>query len=353
MNPEPTTLLTSQRPYSRRAPEQGESITGLSTQSTPSDLPPLFATADTNVRDHAANIKENRQLDGSHGILEKPNSGGSFFRASVQINAEFRVESDHIATIAAPPSATSQLEAGGSSISSISANINVHARDIQSGTGSLFSFEPLRRPSIPDTPGSTHPLKHPGSQILTEPPPKKRRPELRRRYTFGSESFPEGFTSKFSATSPTLPSPGNQNQVLPRRHSTAHVIAAIRSKIREDSGGVTTLKLARGSIGNGIAQHSSNIPGNLASMEDKSSAPMYLETRSTPTGVELLGKVGIVELLDQDERPTFIIDVANPANYTAGSPLQIIFANASLCAHEVSFLSVLHVLPCSVVRTSS
>jgi hypothetical protein len=332
MNPEPTTLFTSQQPCSRRAPKQGEGTTRLSTESTSSGLPPLLATADTNVKDHATIIKENRQLDGAHGILEKPNSGGGVVRASVQINAQYHVESDYIATIAAPPSAISQLKAGGSSISPISASINVYARDVQAETNSIFSFKPLRRPSIPDTPGSTHPLKHPGSQVLAEPPSKKRRPELRRRYTFGPESLPEGLTSQFSAPSLTLPSPENQP-----RPSTAHAVAAIRSKIREDPGGVTTPKLARGSIGNGIAQRSNNVPGNLVLMEEKSNTPMDLETGSTQTGVELLGRVGIVELLEQDERPTFIIDVANPANYTPGGPLQIIFANASLRAHEVSF----------------
>lgn len=59
------------------------------------------------------------------------------------------------------------------------------------------------------------------------------------------------------------------------------------------------------------------------------------ESRSAPTGRELLGTVGIVELLEQDERPTFIIDVANQDNYTPGGPLQIVFANASMRAHEV------------------
>jgi hypothetical protein len=77
--------------------------------------------------------------------------------------------------------------------------------------------------------------------------------------------------------------------------------------------------------------------GNLVSMEDKTNTPLDPETRSTQTGLEVLGNVGIVELLEQDERPTFIIDVANPANYTPGGPLQIVFANASLRAHEVRF----------------
>ncbi|KUJ24371.1 uncharacterized protein LY89DRAFT_604977 [Mollisia scopiformis] len=48
----------------------------------------------------------------------------------------------------------------------------------------------------------------------------------------------------------------------------------------------------------------------------------------------MLSSVGIIELLDQDERPTFIIDIANSANFTPGGPLQIVFANSALCAYE-------------------
>jgi hypothetical protein len=50
--------------------------------------------------------------------------------------------------------------------------------------------------------------------------------------------------------------------------------------------------------------------------------------------MQILGSVGIIELLEQDERPTFIIDIANPINFTPGGPLQIVFANASLRACE-------------------
>ncbi|KAE9368499.1 hypothetical protein N431DRAFT_414964 [Stipitochalara longipes BDJ] len=49
--------------------------------------------------------------------------------------------------------------------------------------------------------------------------------------------------------------------------------------------------------------------------------------------MQILGSVGIIELLEQDERPAFIIDIANPTNFSPG-PLQIVFANASLRAYE-------------------
>ncbi|KHJ36149.1 putative hsp90-like protein [Erysiphe necator] len=46
--------------------------------------------------------------------------------------------------------------------------------------------------------------------------------------------------------------------------------------------------------------------------------------------MELLCTIGITELLEHDDRPTFIIDISNSANFVAGNPLQIIFANPSL-----------------------
>jgi hypothetical protein len=47
----------------------------------------------------------------------------------------------------------------------------------------------------------------------------------------------------------------------------------------------------------------------------------------------LLSGVGVIELLEQDDRPTFIIDLQNEANYNPGT-LQIMFTNAALRAYE-------------------
>ena len=300
---------------------------------------------------HAAN-----QLDDAHGSsLGAPESGEGVVRASVSINAEYCFEGDHIAATTSQSLGTLQhLKARRDpTISSVSTStsISVQARDVQLVPGSSSTpsppFDPFRRPSIPDAPGAAQTLKHPRSQIALEPPLKKRRPELQRRHTLGPESYPEGLASLYRPSSPPLPSPPKEKDdaVSPSpRPSTAHAIAAIRNKIREDSGGITTLKLARGYLGNGSAQRSSNnMVGNLVSVEERAATPLDPETTGTLTGMELLGNVGVVELLEQDERPTFIIDVANPANYTPGGPLQIVFANASLRAHEVSFVFPGHI----------
>jgi hypothetical protein len=47
----------------------------------------------------------------------------------------------------------------------------------------------------------------------------------------------------------------------------------------------------------------------------------------------LLDGVSVLELLEQDDRPTFIIDLENEANFNPGT-LQILFTNASLRAYE-------------------
>ncbi|KAH8813261.1 hypothetical protein F5884DRAFT_671834 [Xylogone sp. PMI_703] len=50
--------------------------------------------------------------------------------------------------------------------------------------------------------------------------------------------------------------------------------------------------------------------------------------------MQILASIGILEFLEQDERPTFIIDLSNPINYSPGGQLQILFANGSLQSQE-------------------
>jgi hypothetical protein len=68
---------------------------------------------------------------------------------------------------------------------------------------------------------------------------------------------------------------------------------------------------------------------------DRGSVPRSPDVRGKQSGLQILGNVGIIELLEQDERPTFIVDVANQVNFLPGGPLQVVFANASLRAYEV------------------
>ena len=103
----------------------------------------------------------------------------------------------------------------------------------------------------------------------------------------------------------------------------------------EDTGGVRTLKLARGSV-------NADSPSRpLAPRTPSGSGRSYLATSiksaKFPDGggkhsaVQILDQVGVIELLEQDDRPTFILDLGERSNYEPG-PLKIIFANASLMA---------------------
>ena len=49
--------------------------------------------------------------------------------------------------------------------------------------------------------------------------------------------------------------------------------------------------------------------------------------------VGILSSIGIIELLDQDERPTFIVDLGDSSNYGPG-PLHTIFANSALRSYS-------------------
>ena len=186
-------------------------------------------------------------------------------------------------------------------------------------------------------PATAFSLKHPRSNTTERSIKRPRLGLLNARLTLKPESLLQGLQPKVpvSPLSPLFFSNTHHERPVLPRFSSAEAAATMLNKAREESRGVTTLKLARGSISNAVSpQRSAPMPsgGGWASME-------RTQTPGSPTvrkmsGAQILGNVGIVELLEQDERPTFIIDVANTANFTAGAPLQIIFTNASLRASE-------------------
>ena len=110
----------------------------------------------------------------------------------------------------------------------------------------------------------------------------------------------------------------------------------LNSTSMEDRGGVRTVKMARGSInpGNSPPQATGILTGSFSSL--RSSLP--ISNGPTPdelepaSNLQALNQVGIVELLERDERPTFILDLSNQLNYQPGL-LQIMFANSALKAY--------------------
>lgn len=104
---------------------------------------------------------------------------------------------------------------------------------------------------------------------------------------------------------------------------------------KEDTGGVRTLKLARGSVNAGSPSRplaprtpSGNGRSYLGMSSKSAKSP---DSGGKPSPVQILNQMGVIELLEQDERPTFILDLGEQSNYEPGT-LKIIFANASLRA---------------------
>jgi PAS domain S-box-containing protein len=102
----------------------------------------------------------------------------------------------------------------------------------------------------------------------------------------------------------------------------------------ENSDGVTTLWLPRGQV---TATNTNTTTATSRSLSTSHSRPSTeLSSLSCspddgpqPSAAHLLQGIGVVELLDQDERPTFIIDLNDPANFDDG-PLHLLYANDAL-----------------------
>ncbi|KAF2199914.1 hypothetical protein GQ43DRAFT_375115 [Delitschia confertaspora ATCC 74209] len=106
------------------------------------------------------------------------------------------------------------------------------------------------------------------------------------------------------------------------------------SKTSQEETGIKTVTLARGTF-SGLSP-----PGVTSASSGRSSEPSSVLTASSPDGrdkneaVRMLSQVGIVELLEHDSRPTFIVDIADPSNFADSSDLHILFANSALRANS-------------------
>jgi hypothetical protein len=102
------------------------------------------------------------------------------------------------------------------------------------------------------------------------------------------------------------------------------------SKTRGEESSIKTVTLARGTF-SGLS------PPGMSSVRssDRSSLPHTAspEGRDRNDPLRLLGSVGVLELLEQDTRPTFVVDISDASNYVpASTGIQIVFANSALRA---------------------
>ena len=108
---------------------------------------------------------------------------------------------------------------------------------------------------------------------------------------------------------------------LPARFSSSEAAARMLSKARNEESAIKTVTLARGtSATSGRSSERSSVP--------RTASP---DGRDRNDPLRLLGSVGVVELLEHDTRPTFVVDIGDAAHHVpASSSLQILFANGAL-----------------------
>lgn len=95
----------------------------------------------------------------------------------------------------------------------------------------------------------------------------------------------------------------------------------------EPAEGVTTLRLPK-AVTTASPARSSGTPGSWSSTE-LSSLSRSPDGWSQSSIIQLLQGIGVVELLEQDDRPTFILDLHDASNFGTG-PFNFLFANAAL-----------------------
>lgn len=211
------------------------------------------------------------------------------------------------------------------------------------GTGGGSSSSSSK--AAPQTPPAIAGKKRPAPRVLeynpapaSEPLHKRRRVHTRARHSLDSGHFSvsKSAHAHFPVGGRQPPSPlffsaCSPRPHLPARFSSSEAAARMLSKAHGDEGGIKTVTLARGTF-NGLSPPG---PTSIASgrSSDRSSLPPAAspEARDRTDPLRLLGSVGIVELLEQETRPTFILDIGDSVNYSPRfSALKILFANTAL-----------------------
>ncbi|KIW08818.1 hypothetical protein, variant [Verruconis gallopava] len=153
------------------------------------------------------------------------------------------------------------------------------------------------------------------------------RPQLQQQAPPGHPPSPLFFSNTSNARPP-----------LPPRFSSGEAAERMLRQADAEEAKVKTVKLAR------VPYNGSSPPGiGLVSYR---STPSALQDEGSPEAEDsraqsslLLSQVGVAELLEQDSRPTLIIDLSDAANYAPGV-LRIIFANSSLRSNPALYEAV-------------
>ena len=102
------------------------------------------------------------------------------------------------------------------------------------------------------------------------------------------------------------------------------------SKAKTEEGHVKTVSLARGTVSTPAVPTAMAMRASLErSSTVRSTSPDSMNHRNSAPSLSLISSIGVVELLEQDERPTMIVDLGDSSNYGVGH-LRPLFVNSSL-----------------------
>jgi hypothetical protein len=227
-------------------------------------------------------------------------------------------------------------------------NIACSSREINGPTSSPLQLQPSssesvirkKRPSDVGTPDATSERPHSSKRARVKPRPNYSFESLKYNGPAQQPSSPLFFSNT------QRPRPR-----LPARFSSSEAAARMLSKAQHGETHVKTVSLARGNVSTpGPVNHfNSPTPTNASrqsldrsstTRSDSSDTGMYSGKNSgSSPGQQNLKSIGIIELFEQDERPTFIVDLSDSANYGPG-PLHPAYASTSLRSCEGLYESI-------------
>jgi len=293
-------------------------------------------------------------VPGSHElhIVQVPNPAGSKGEVAVSSNASTSVVPPTVPTWTTRVSDQHRAVAAPGS-KHRTAGFACAPRDNTLNTTNTTSLD---LPRISETSGFTSTRKKRPSDVSTpvastdEPNNKRPRVKPRLRYNLDALTF------NGSALEPHSPlffsHTRRQRPLLPTRFSSSEAAASMLSKARLEESHVKTVSLARGTVtapGPGSftsgSTPNSATRGNLdrsstaGSNSSDGTSGAYNAKSFGPNAGHPLNSIGIVELFEHDERPTFVIDLSDSTNYGPGR-VSTLFANTSLRSCEGLYESI-------------
>nr|AAR29892.1 putative histidine kinase HHK13p [Bipolaris maydis] len=188
----------------------------------------------------------------------------------------------------------------------------------------------------------------------TEPLHKRRRALPPLRYSLDRFTLSKAAQSRLPTEplSPLFFSSRTIRLNLPPRFSSSEAAASMLSKTHEESN-IKTVTLARGTYSS--LSPPGPPPGAGGRSSERSSLPRTAspDTREKSDPLRILASIGIVELLEHDGRPTFIVDIGESTSRTPQpTTLHILFANNALRSNPSAWELVAGKSPASTPQDS-